>query len=293
MTHQISNNHVKIEVKSKGAELCSLKKTNESLEYIWQADAKYWNRHAPILFPIVGKLIDDEYVYEKNNYSLSQHGFARDCDFELVSQTSDTLCFKLSENESTLEKYPFYFDLFISYKLMENRLKVSYEVRNNSKKTMYFSIGAHPAFNWSLENISEESSNKDEYYFEFEDTNNLERLPLTNMGIKKEIQNIKLEENKLYINEELFKDDALVIQNLKNKTITLKNNIDNRYIKMDFEGFEYSGLWSKPSGADFVCIEPWHGVADFIEHDKNIKNKIGIKSLEENEIFESEYYIEI
>lgn len=293
MTHEISNNHIKIEVKSKGAELCSLKKTNESLEYIWQADAKYWNRHAPILFPIVGKLIDDEYVYEKNNYSLSQHGFARDCDFELVSQTSDTLCFKLSENESTLEKYPFYFDLFISYKLIENRLKVSYELRNNSKKTMYFSIGAHPAFNWPLKNTPDESSHKDEYYFEFDDTNNLERLPLTNMGIKKEIQNIKLEENKLYINEELFKDDALVIQNLKNKTITLKNNIDNRYIKMDFEGFEYLGLWSKPSGADFVCIEPWHGVADFIGHDKNIKNKIGMKSLGKNEVFESEYYIEI
>ena len=95
------------------------------------------------------------------------------------------------------------------------------------------------------------------------------------------------------INEELFQNDALILKDLKNKTVTLKSFYSDRFIKMSFPNFEYLGLWSKPSGAPFVCIEPWHGIADFNEHDKKIENKKGIKILKKDEIFRSKYYIEI
>jgi galactose mutarotase-like enzyme len=286
MQYNISNDFIEVSIKEHGAELCSLKKVNDSLEYIWQGNKKYWNRHAPILFPIVGKLLDDEYIYENRTYKMNQHGFARDMIFEVFKKSADSICFKLENSKETLEIYPFRFELYLTYTLVKNSLEVSYEVINNSKKDMLFSIGAHPAFNWPLEN-----ENKNSYYFKFDDTKCLERLPLTPKGISNNQEIIELKDNTLALNETLFKDDALVIQNLKNKEITLKTSNDNRYIKMSFKGFPYLGLWSKPSGAPFICIEPWHGVADFIGHNKKLENKKGIITLAKNEIFKSSYTI--
>ncbi|PLY11090.1 MAG: aldose epimerase [Arcobacter sp.] len=288
MQYKISNTFLEVSIKDLGAELCSLKKKYDSTEYIWQGDEKYWNRHAPILFPIVGKLIDNEYTYEDTTYQMGQHGFARDKVFQVFIQEDDYICFKLEDSIDTLKFYPFKFELYLGYRLINSTLQVSYKVVNKSKETMLFSIGAHPAFNWPLE-----KANKSDYYFEFEDTNELERLPLTQDGISDNKEILDLENSKLYLNEELFKDDALVIENLENKTITLKNSQDTRSIKMNFDGFDYLGLWSKPSGAPFICIEPWHGIADFIGHNKKLEEKKGIITLLANEIFESSYTISI
>jgi galactose mutarotase-like enzyme len=288
MQHILSNDFIEVSIKEFGAELNSLKKRNEPLEYIWQGDEKYWNRHAPILFPIVGKLLDNEYIYENKTYKLGQHGFARDKLFEVFVKEDDYICFKLESSNDTLEIYPFYFELYLGYKLIKNSLEISYKVVNKSQKKMPFSIGAHPAFYWPLE-----KEKKENYYFEFENTKELERLPLTVAGISNKKEIIKLENNKLALNEGLFKDDALVIQNLENKTITFKNSQDNKSIKMSFEGFPYLGLWSKPTGAPFICIEPWCGVADFIGHNKKLEDKKEIITLLENEIFQSSYTISI
>ena len=288
MLYNLSNDFIEISIKDLGAELCSLKKKNLPIEYIWQGDKKYWNRHSPILFPIVGKLIDNEYTYENRTYQMTQHGFARDNTFKVFAQEHDYICFKLEDSIDTMKIYPFEFELYIGYRLIKNSLEVSYKVVNKSKKEMLFSIGAHPAFNWPLEKADKES-----YYFGFEDTKELERLPLTQDGISNNKEIIDLEDSKLALYEELFKDDALIIQNLENKTITFKNSQDSRDIKVSFDGFDYLGLWSKPSGAPFVCIEPWHGLADFIGHHKKLEDKQGIISLSSNEVFESSYTISI
>jgi len=288
MQYNISNDFIEVTIKEHGAELCSLKKANDSLEYMWQGNKKYWNRHAPILFPIVGKLLDDEYIYENRTYKMNQHGFARDMIFELFKKSDDSICFKLQNSKDTLEIYPFKFELYLTYTLVNNSLEISYKVINKSKKDMLFSIGAHPAFNWPLEN-----ENKNSYHFEFNDTKVLERLPLKKQGISEKVELISLENSTLTLNEALFKDDALVIQNLKNKEINLKSSKNSRYIKMAFKGFPYLGLWSKPTGAPFICIEPWHGVADFIGHNKKLENKKGIITLAKNEIFRSSYTISI
>ena len=288
MEYKISNNFISATIKDFGAELCSLKRNAVDTEYIWQADENFWGRHSPILFPIVGKLIDDEYIYENKTYRMGQHGFARDNIFKLYESKKNYLCFKLEQNEQTLEKYPFNFELYLSYKLFENNLKISYKVINKSNKTMPFSIGAHPAFNWPLDNERKQDS-----YFEFKDAEKLERLPLTKNGISENKETISLCNNIMTLNKKVFKNDALVLENLKNKTILLKNDLNDKFIKVEFEGFPYLGLWSKPHGAPFICIEPWHGIADLIDHNKKIEEKKGIYFLEKNQVFESSYTISI
>ncbi len=288
MQYKLSNDIIEVTIKDFGAELCSLKKTNDPIEYIWQGGENHWNRHAPILFPIVGKLLDNEYTYINKTYRMGQHGFARDRVFNLFTKKDDYICFKLGDCTNTLEIYPFNFELYLGYKLIKNSLKISYKVVNKSQKEMLFSIGAHPAFNWPLE-----KANKEDYYFEFKDTKELERLPLTENGILNKKEIIYLDDNKLALSEELFQNDALVIQNLKNKTISLKNAQDDRSINISFDGFSYLGLWSKPNGAPFICIEPWHGIADFIGHNKKLEDKIGIITLDKNEVFESSYTISV
>ena len=288
----MKNEYLKIKIDSFGAELKSLKNLQNNIEYLWQSDPKYWNRSSPILFPIVGKLLDDEYIYKDKTYNMSQHGFARDKEFILIKQKENYLKFLLKSDPSSLKIYPFSFELFISYTLHDNELKISYEVVNKSAEKMYFSIGAHPAFNWPIDDMN---TNKDDYYFEFDYINKdiLKVFPLLKEGISNKKFDIKLDKKKLNIDENIFKDDALILKNENINRIKLKNIKNNKFIEVNFEGFSYLGLWSKPTGAPFVCIEPWHGIADFVNHNKNIEEKEGINILEENEIFLSSYVIKI
>jgi galactose mutarotase-like enzyme len=288
LNYEIKNSFISAKIDSFGAQLNSLKKTNENLEYIWQANPQYWNRHAPILFPIVGRLKDDEYFYKGNKYNMTQHGFARDCEFELVKKEENYLKFRLKNNEKSLEIYPFLFELDISYELVENKLIISYEVKNMTNSKMLFSIGAHPAFNWPLEN--EEKNNA---YLEFENIENTKRYFLNDKGLVYDSSDLEIIENKIPLSEELFKEDALVFNDLSIKTVSFKNTNNKNYIKLDFKNFPYLGLWSKPSGAPFLCIEPWFGVADSFDSSKNLEDKKGIIALQEDEIFSCFYSIEI
>lgn len=295
MKYTIKNKYLQIEVDSFGAELKSLKNLENDTEYLWQGDAKYWNRTSPVLFPIVGKLLDDEYIYKNKSYKMSQHGFARDKEFVLVEQNEEFLKFVQESDVETLKIYPFVYKLFISYEIKESTVKISYEVVNKSNDKMFFSIGAHPAFNWPLADKSS-NENKDDYYFEFdnldEDTK-LSAFPLFQNGISSKKLDIKLDKKRLNICEDTFKNDALIFKNENIDMIKLKNYKNDKFIEVCLDGFSYLGLWSKPSGAPFVCIEPWHGIADFTNHNKNIEEKVGINSLEKDEVFSSSYVIKI
>ena len=289
MNYEIKNSFIKAKIKSFGAELNSLQKIDEDLEYIWQGDSKYWNRHSPILFPIVGRLKEDSYTYQNQKYNMTQHGFARDKEFELVINEADFIEFRLKSDEKTLEIYPFSFELYLSYKLEKNSLIVSYKVINKSDDKMLFSIGAHPAFNWTLK----EDEKKENYFLEFENIKETKRYFLNDKGLVYDSVDLKIIDNKIALNEELFKNDALVFEDLNIKTLTLKNSINENYIKLNFENFPYLGIWSKPTGAPFICIEPWFGVADDENSNQNFEDKKGIITLEKDEIFSCFYIIEI
>ncbi len=289
INYETKNEHIKAKIKSFGAELNSLQKCAEELEYIWQGDSKYWNRHSPILFPIVGRLKNDSYTYQNQKYNMTQHGFARDKEFELIKKEDDFIEFRLKSDGKTLEIYPFSFELYLSYKLEKNSLIVSYKVINKSDDKMLFSIGAHPAFNWTLK----EDEKKEDYFLEFENIKETKRYFLNDKGLSYKSEDLKISDNKIALNEELFKNDALVLNDLNIKALTLKNSKNENFIKVDFENFPYLGIWSKPSGSPFICIEPWFGVADEDNSTQNLEDKKGLITLQKDEIFSCFYKIEI
>ena len=288
MNYEIKNEFIKAKIKSFGAELNSLQKCGKDLEYIWQGDAKYWARHSPILFPIVGRLKKDNYFYKNQKYNMSQHGFARDKEFEIIEQKDDFLEFRLCSDEKSLEIYPFDFELYLSYKLQKSSLIISYKVVNKSDDKMLFSIGAHPAFNWSLE----KDLKKEDYFLEFE-INNSKRYFLNELGLVYDSMDLEFKEKKLFLNEELFKNDALVFNDLNIKKLIFKNIKNENFIKLNFENFPYLGIWSKPSGAPFLCIEPWFGIADEDNSNQNLEEKKGMITLDKDEIFSCFYSIEV
>lgn len=282
MNYEIKNSFIKAQIKSFGAELNSLKKCDENFEYIWQANSKYWARHSPVLFPIVGRLKEDSYFCKNKKYSLSQHGIARDKEFEIVQNEADFIEFRLKSDEKSLEFYPFFFELDIGYKLDKNSLIVSYKVKNKSDEKMYFSIGAHPAFNTQVGD-----------FLEFENIKTTKRYFLDDKGLIYKYQDLNLENNKLYLDKDLFKDDALVFNDSNIKQIILKNIENKSKVKVKFDNFPYLGIWSKPNDAPFVCIEPWFGVADEQNSNQKIEDKKGILSLEKEEEFFCFYTIEV
>ncbi|MFX4278377.1 aldose 1-epimerase family protein [Aliarcobacter butzleri] len=282
MNYEIKNSFITAQIKSFGAELNSLKKCDENFEYIWQANSKYWARHSPVLFPIVGRLKEDSYFYKNKKYSLSQHGFARDKEFEIVQNEADFIEFRLKSDEKSLDFYPFFFELDIGYKLDKNSLIVSYKVKNKSDEKMYFSIGAHPAFNTQVGD-----------FLEFENIKTTKRYFLDEKGLIYKNEDLNLENSKLCLDKDLFKDDALVFNDSNIKQITLKNIENKSKVKVKFDNFPYLGIWSKTNDAPFVCIEPWFGVADEKNANQKIEDKKGILSLEKEEEFFCFYIIEV
>ena len=289
MNFEIKNKFIKAKINSFGAELNSLKRVDTNLEYMWQGNPKYWNRHSPVLFPIVGRLKNDSYTYKNQKYNMTQHGFARDKEFELVKNEVDFIEFKLSNDEKSLEIYPFLFDLYISYKLEQSKLIISYKVKNNSNDNMPFSIGAHPAFNWTLK----EDEKKEDYFLEFENIKSTKRYFLNDLGLVYKNENLHISDNKIFLNEELFKDDALIFSDPNIKNLTLKNRNNENFIKVNFDNFPYLGIWSKPTGAPFICIEPWFGVADKFDSNSDFEKKSSIIILMKNESFSCFYSVEV
>jgi len=274
MRYTLKNDFIEIEVKSLGAELTSMKKVSSSYEYLWQGDPAYWKRQAPVLFPIVGFLVDDTYTYKGKTYTMSKHGFARDSEFECVS-SSDALVFKLTHSSDTLLMYPFEFEFYITYKLVESSVLVSYKVVNLNEFVMPFSVGAHPAFNLG-------SSGR----FDFVETS-ASAYELLPAGISL-TEPMDLSAG-LDITPSLFDPDAVILADVSEATYTS----GNVKIHMGFSGFPFLGLWQPFGGAPFVCIEPWFGMGDLADHNGDIMVKHGMELLDSKDTFEATYSITI
>ena len=124
----LSNSELTIKISPHGAELCSI--YCHGHEYLWQADPAYWKRHSPVLFPIVGSVWNGRYCHEGHVYPLSQHGFARDMDFQLLSESPTEVHYRLEDSAETREKYPFPFLLDIGYRIHGRSIEVLWEVSN-------------------------------------------------------------------------------------------------------------------------------------------------------------------
>lgn len=141
----LKNTALTLNISLHGAELTSIR-DSFGREFLWQADPAFWKRHSPVLFPIVGSLWDKHFRVNGREYEMGQHGFARDMDFRLVSERDDEMWFELNSSPETLAKYPYKFTLRIGYRLEANKIHVMWEVSGDDSQTMWFQIGAHPAF---------------------------------------------------------------------------------------------------------------------------------------------------
>ncbi|SHJ54606.1 aldose 1-epimerase family protein [Paramaledivibacter caminithermalis] len=281
----IKNKFLSISVKNHGAELCSLKSLQNKKEYLWQANPKYWGKHAPILFPFVGRLKDGEFTFNGKSYKMTKHGFARDFDFQLLKKEDKRLEYFLKSSERTLEMYPFNFELYVIYELKDKKLNTIYKVKNNDTKAMYFSIGAHPAFNC---NIAE----GDKYIeFEYEETLYSYIVNLDNGLIKNKRKAITENKKRFLLTYDLFEEDALVFDEIRSASVCITDNKTNEKVKVTIKGFPYLGIWTPK--APFLCIEPWYGIADMVDSNKRLEDKKGIQILDVGKTFECNYEIEI
>ena len=272
----LSNDLIEIGILSLGAELRSVINKTSDKQYIWQADASVWNRSSPVLFPFVGRLKNDEYHHQGKTYHLSQHGFARHCNFELIVQTQNQLTFLLVSDEESKKVYPFDFELILSYTLYGNELFLDYQVKNIGAHDMYFSIGAHPAFN-TLGDL-------EDYSLVFEKPEAIERQIISSGLRNNTRERVELTNNTLRLEKRLFEVDAIVAEGLHSNEITLVNKENEKVVSVRVQDFPYYGIWSK-SPYPFICLEPWVGIADKEDATGELSEKEGIQRLESMEIF--------
>lgn len=250
MIHYTETNNFKLGVKEMGAELTSFQSKTSDFEFIWSGNTDIWYGQSPILFPIIGRLLDDKYTLNGKEYEMPKHGIVRKKPFALIDKTENSLTFRQSDDEESIKAYPFSFDLDVKFTITDNGLKVDHTVHNKNNSIMYYSFGAHPAFNCNIGD-----------YFEFETDEVLEteRIDHESILIDEKFP-VEINDRKLVITNNLFDNDALILSGYNSKSITLKSNNNSREIKFNFDS-PLLGIWAKP-GAPYVCIEPWWGVND-------------------------------
>jgi galactose mutarotase-like enzyme len=270
-THTLRNSQVSAIVKRHGAELCSLKTTAGS-ELIWQAGPE-WPRHSPLLFPIVGRLKNDELRHRGAVYPMGQHGLARDHDFEWIARNENSCALVLTDNDETRKRYPFAFRLAVTFALNGSDLDVTFEVTNTDSEVLPASIGAHPAFNWPLL----PSLAKESYTLTFSDDEPapIRRLRGGLMRAKPEVNPV--EGRTLALSERLFEDDAIIFDQLASTEVGYAA-MSGPSVRMSWNGFPQLGVWSK-LGAAFLCIEPWYGFASPETFDGEFFDKPGLMHL--------------
>lgn len=282
MNVMIQNFKYKATINAKGAELVSMQNKTTSREYIWNGNPDFWGKHSPVLFPIVGTLKDDFYIYENKKYELSRHGFARDLEFKIVKESKNQVTFSLKASEFTKTKFPFDFELQLTYLLEDSKLTISYDIFNHGNSKMPFSIGAHPAF--------ELPENFESYSLEFEKQEKLDCFVLENDLISSSYP-ILLIKKKLPLTYSIFEKDALIFKTIQSKKITiLENNLP--LLSIHFNDFKNLGIWTK-TRAKFICLEPWLGYSDTTISNGNIFEKEGIQFLESCQKSSNEFSIEI
>lgn len=271
----LENERLRVGIKSKGAELFSVVEKRTELEYMWNGDPVFWGKTSPVLFPIVGTLKGDTYLYKNKTYKLSRHGFARDSEFQITESSATRAVFRLRHTTASLLVFPFEFQFDLTYTLVENSLHVTYNVRCEGQQEMYFSVGGHPAFKVPLVT----GSRYEDHYLQFSKTENAGRWPISKEGLIESTPLPFLNDSvRVDLTRTLFNEDAIVLKHLRSDYVSLRSGVHGHGLDFHFSGFPFLGIWAAKN-ADFVCIEPWCGIADAVTHDQQLVYKEGIEKL--------------
>ena len=266
--HRIAASGITAEVDAQGSELCSLRDATGH-EFLWQAGPA-WPRHAPVLFPIVGRLAGDTLHHGGRAYRLTQHGFARDRRFAWLARDAAACRLLLADDAETLSRYPFPFRFEIGFAVEEDCLRVTYALLNPGETMLPASFGAHPAFRWPLR----EGVAKDAHTLTFEQPEPAPVRRLADGLLKPERFPSPIAGNVLDLDESLFSADALILDQPASRSVRFAAP-GGPAIEVAWRGFRELGIWMRPPG-DFLCIEPWHGVADPVGFDGPFVDKPGL-----------------
>ncbi|HBL41062.1 MAG TPA: aldose epimerase [Ruminococcaceae bacterium] len=282
MLYTIENQYLTAQIDDMGAQLHSVKSKDDGTEYIWQGNPDIWYGQAPVLFPVIGQLHEDKFLYDGAEYPLQKHGFARKTLFQAADIEGARAVFLLKSSETTMAMFPFDFELEVCFELVGRAIKVTHTVLNTDCKTMYFSLGAHPGFNCEIGD-----------YLEFEESEEgavVEKIDKENIIIGNKFDVDLVDGKRLFLTPDLFKEDALIFSDLNSSVVTL--HCKDRTVRFDFGDVPFLGIWAKPN-APYVCIEPWYGVNDDRIRYDDISKKRGIQSVEPDESFDLVWIAEV
>lgn len=287
MEFKIKNEFLELTVSSHGAEKQSLV-SSDGINYLRDID-QYWNRKAPLLFPIVGKLLHLKTYINNKEYHMNQHGFLRDQEFELYEQKENEITLVNTYNEETLKMYPFEYKVYVTYTLNGKSVETKLTVENNDCQVIPFNYGGHPGFRCPLY----KGEAFEDYSVIFEKEENFDApLVIPQTGTLDFDHTVKYSNIKdLKLEYKYFETDAIVIPKIKSRSVKLVNK-DNKGIKFDFNGFSTLAIWTKPN-APFVCLEPWIGYADKYNSNYQFIEKDDIIFLNQNDTFTVAYSITI
>lgn len=282
MFYTIENDYLTAQINDAGAELHSIVNKENGVEYLWQGNPDIWYGQSPVLFPFIGRLLDDKYRYNGKEYTMQKHGFARKRIFEVVSCEKNEAVFVLRSDDTTRPDYPFEFELFVKFTLVGKVLRATHTVVNQTDGEMYFSLGGHPGFNCAMGDYLE---------FDLPETLDTETIDSESIRIAEKTPVLR-NEKRITITEDIFKNDALILSGIRSKAVTLRSDKHDRAVRFTFGDVPFLGIWAKP-GAPYVCIEPWCGVNDDRNKRADVSEKEGIVRLPKGGVFDLVYTAEI
>ncbi len=294
---ELKSDKLTVEFTTLGGALSSIK-DNEGIEYLWQGDAKYWSGQAPVLFPICGSLRNDTAIYvdsEGNEFTgnIPRHGLVRKKEFDLVEETDNSVTFAIEDDESSYENYPYHFRLEITYTVIEKTVRTQYKIFNKeTSKLMPYFIGGHPGFNCPL---SDDESYED-YYLEFEkeETCSVPRpFPETGMLDFQDRSPWLTNQKELNLSYDLFSVDAVTLDELKSRAVTLRSRKHTKGLKVDFKEFSNLIIWSTLNKGPFIAFEPWSGLSTSLEEGDHLEDKKNVRFLEAGQVDQIGFEIEI
>lgn len=289
--HLLENDRLAITVDDHGAELVRIYDKQQDRDVLWEADPKFWARHAPILFPNVGKYHGGHYLYQDARYPAGQHGFARDMEFQLLSKTDSSVIHLLTSTDNTRKNYPFDFALKITQTLRENTIRIDWEVTNTGTDRMYFTIGGHPAFKVPILPDTKYS----DYKLLFHEKKDLTYYlidPKDGTALIDQPHTLKLTDGTFCLTDDLFETDALIFDE-QFDWAAIGYPDGTPYVSVSCPGFPNFGIWAAKGGAPFVCLEPWMGRTDNYGFTGELSTKPGINALNGGKIFTASYTITI
>ncbi|MDE1548327.1 aldose 1-epimerase family protein [Jeotgalibaca caeni] len=284
----LENEHLIVEISILGAELQRIYSKKENREYLWDGNPDYWSGRAPILFPVVGRLFEDHYLHKGELYELTQHGFARKMEWELMEHSSQQAILRLQATAETKERYPFDFTLEVTYSLTDSTLETKYSVQNHTEETMPYSLGSHPAFHLPLP--------FEEYEIRLQPAVSVNYVELDPppywSGKMKALETIQ--EGKMPLRRDEAQESILIETAGKVEAVELHHPSDSHGVRLHVKEFPYFCIWTKDATeAPFICLEPFHGIPDLAGKAGELSEKEGIILLESEEVRSHVYSIEL